>query len=378
MLPGDHNEALVDSLIGKSGFTRKCIELIHQKAHNDADVCGARSLTGMYLTKDYVTEPLDRETSTLRQLSNMKIAVFLEGSPGHEKQSMAVVRELEKLVQLETRLIHVQKRSTGQRILRAFQFLAGMASMHPEARNADLLIGTGSQTHIDMLAAKKELHIPAVVCMAPDFIYRKSFDLCFVPRHDGIAESRNIFLTDGPPVPTPVPSKKDLNKGLILIGGPNAYSCGWCNDDICGKVKTVIENESGKQWTMSTSPRTPEETSNRLRDLADHYPNLDFFHFRDTPAGWVEDQYAASSTTWVTVDSMSMIYEALTAGCKVGLLPLEWKKENNKFSRSMVSLQEKGLALGFTDWLDGSNTWEHAPGFNEAKRCAEEIVKRWG
>lgn len=213
--------------------------------------------------------------------------------------------------------------------------------------------------------------------MAPDPVYRRYFDLCFVPRHDGLQESANIFITDGPPVPTSPNLQKSDDKGLILIGGPNAYSLGWDSDSIKRYVQDITSRQKDVYWTLSTSPRTPGQTAEILKSLADQTANLDFFHYRDTPKGWVEERYAESGIVWVSVDSMSMIYEALTAGCKVGLLPLEWKNKNNKFSRSMMSLVFKELVVDYRDWISGQKQWKGGTSFNEAKRCAEEIVRRW-
>jgi uncharacterized protein len=238
-------------------------------------------------------------------------------------------------------------------------------------------LGTGTQTHLDILAAKKKYGIPAVCCMAPDIFFRNRFDLCFVPRHDGLPERNNIFFTDGPPVTTGFNPDKSDDKGLIVIGGPNAYSKGWETNKICAYVQSIAEKKQAIEWTVSTSPRTPDDTSDRLKKVAEQNSNVHFFHFRDTPPGWVEGKYAESDITWVSVDSMSMIYEALTAGCKVGLLPLEWKRPDNKFKRSMDELTERGLAVDFTHWQKGQVNWREGLRFNEARRCAEEIVRRW-
>lgn len=308
----------------------------------------------------------------------MNIVIFQEGSPGHEKQSMAIVHELEKLVDIKTEYIQLTRLSGFRKMSRFFLLYLRRDGGCRHIINApDLLLGTGTQTHLDILAARKKYRVPAVTCMAPDIFLRNYFDLCFVPRHDGLPEKDNIFLTDGPPVTTAFSHKKPGNKGLILIGGPNAYSKGWKTDRICSYVQTIAEKRNSIHWTLSTSPRTPDTTSASLRKVAETYSNVEFYHFRDTPPGWVENEYAESDITWVSVDSMSMIYEALTAGCKVGLLPLEWRNKDNKFKRSMDELIRKGLAVDFRQWQKDQSSWREGIRFNEAQRCAEEIVRRW-
>lgn len=103
-----------------------------------------------------------------------------------------------------------------------------------------------------------------------------------------------------------------------------------------------------------------------------------FSGFEETPPGWVEEHYASSRVVWVTADSISMVYEALSAGCCVGILPVEWKKEKNKFKTSGDYLLENGLAVPFASWKQGKAKFtSKSDPLNEAKRCAEEIVNRW-
>ena len=102
-----------------------------------------------------------------------------------------------------------------------------------------------------------------------------------------------------------------------------------------------------------------------------------FSDLQTTGPGWIEEQYAECLNVWVTADSMSMVYEALSpvAGSVCYRL---MEADNNKFRRSAEYLIENGLAVSFRPGLpeakgDGP---ENEP-LNEAKRCAEEIVKRW-
>jgi uncharacterized protein len=74
---------------------------------------------------------------------------------------------------------------------------------------------------------------------------------------------------------------------------------------------------------------------------------------------------------------MSMVYEALSAGCHVGILPVVWKRKNNKFSRSEMYLLEHGLVVSFQDWREGTAQWKLHEPLNEAGRCAEEIMRKW-
>jgi hypothetical protein len=105
---------------------------------------------------------------------------------------------------------------------------------------------------------------------------------------------------------------------------------------------------------------------------------VSFFRSADTPAGWVEEQYALNRTVWVTADSISMVYEALTAGCSVGVLQVEWLRQDNKFNKSLQFLTEKEMIVDFDAWQEGASmpTLKDKQ-LNESLRCAREILRRW-
>jgi mitochondrial fission protein ELM1 len=91
----------------------------------------------------------------------------------------------------------------------------------------------------------------------------------------------------------------------------------------------------------------------------------------------VENEYHSSAQVWVTADSISMVYEALAAGCAVGLIPVSWRKADNKFHRSEVYLAEHGYVGLLADWRQGQELRLPPVSLKEAERCAEEIARRW-
>ena len=80
----------------------------------------------------------------------------------------------------------------------------------------------------------------------------------------------------------------------------------------------------------------------------------------------------------MTADSISMVYEALTAGCSVGILPVEWLQRDNKFQQSLDILHEKKMIVYFDEWQTNARmTIPSAEPLKEATRCASEILRRW-
>jgi len=308
----------------------------------------------------------------------LKVAVFLDGSPGHEKQTMGIVKALQRLHPLEVTEIKINHRSSCQDISAWLRYLLGMDFLSPYAQEPyDLVIGTGAHTHIPILSCKRRSGAFSITCMAPSRILRQRFDLCCIPQHDGIQAGKNVFLTIGPPNCSEARAGHDQNKALILLGGVDSKSHHWSSADIDTYIRELVAIDTGKEWIISSSPRTPGETVFLVEKIAAELNNVTFFRYENTASGWIEEQYARHRTVWVTADSMSMVYEALSAGCDVGILPVAWKSKKNKFNRSEMYLLEQGLVISFQSWRQGTAQWKVHEPLNEAGRCAEEILKKW-
>jgi uncharacterized protein len=308
----------------------------------------------------------------------LKVAVFLDGSPGHEKQTLGIVRALQHLHPLEVTEIKIDHASPWQDVSVWLRYFLGMDFPSTAAQKPyDILIGTGAHTHIPMLSCKRHSGAFSIVCMAPSWVLRSGFDLCCIPQHDGVETGENVFLTVGPPNYSEAKTGHDRNKALILLGGVDTKSHNWSSEDIGSYVRDLVSKGHEKEWTISSSPRTPEETVSLVERISEQFDNITFFRYENTPTGWVEKQYCLNGRVWVTADSMSMVYEALSAGCHVGIIPVIWKNQQNKFKRSETYLLEQGLVVSFSDWQAGIARWRLRAPLNEAGRCAEEIMRRW-
>lgn len=306
------------------------------------------------------------------------IVAVMDGRPGHEKQTKGIIQALRTLVEVEVREI-VAEPVTPLTMLWQILLLVlpGMGLSHPRVAGADLLLGAGSRTHLPLLLFKKQYGIPAVICMSPPFFLRKHFDLCFVPEHDGVLEQENIMHTIGAPNCSQNRGVHREDCGLILLGGIDTKSHLWDSVKIGNMVRQIVRKESQRCWTISSSPRTPADTIKLMVNLAADFPNVNFYDYKETGPGWIEQQYDACSIVWVTSDSISMIYEALTAGCKVGILPMQWLRKNSKFKRNEDLLQKKGLVISLSSWMQGNSMWQENVELNEAQQCAERILNKW-
>ncbi len=314
---------------------------------------------------------------TSEELRSLRLIAFFDGRPGHEKQTRGILQALGQKIELQVVEQRITSKNLWADILDVCRLFLPDGKAKRILPEADLLIGTGSRTHIPMLQAKKLTGLPVVTCMTPIDFLRHRFNLIFAPEHDGISPCDNIILTTGPPNCARKSGTKISHRGLILIGGIDEKSHHWHTGDIVNYLLQIAKKEVEVHWAISSSPRTPLETVERLEMVSRESCNLQFFKFEDTGSGWIERQYDECAKVWVTADSMSMVYEALSAGCRVGLLPMRWKKKENKFRRSEEALLQKGMVISYEKWLEGREEWLQNAPLDEANRCAEEILKRW-
>lgn len=195
------------------------------------------------------------------------------------------------------------------------------------------------------------------------------FDLCLIPDHDQPTNRENIIITRGA-LNTIIPAtNQDAARGLILIGGPSRHYH-WDENTLLDQLQCILKDGS-VQWTLSDSPRTPEQTCAQLKAL--NHPNLHYYSCKSTPANWLSEQLKMSANVWVTQDSVSMIYEALTSGAAVGLLKVPAKKPG-KLTTAIQRLAEQKLLTIFDSWKEGQKLTATHGLFNESGRCAKLVL----
>ncbi len=86
---------------------------------------------------------------------------------------------------------------------------------------------------------------------------------------------------------------------------------------MAAQIGALLARKPDVHWTLTTSRRTPVDF---LAQLDVDRPQLTVVPCAQTGPDWLPEQLARAAQVWVTQDSVSMIYEALTAGAAVGLL----------------------------------------------------------
>ena len=288
-----------------------------------------------------------------------QILIINDGKPGHRNQSLGLAEALARKTPVE-----ISEREPMGRFEALRLSLGGMLPQLDD--RPDLLIGAGHATHLTLLALRRLYRVPAIVLMKPS-IPMGFFDLCLVPEHDQPPKRPNIIATHGA-LNRMQPGDKVPDSGVILIGGPSRHYR-WDEAGVLNQVQALLESEP-RDWLISSSRRTPAGTEQALSALCGNR----FVPAAETGPDWLPQQLARAEVCWVTEDSASMVYEALTAGCRVGALPLSGEADN-RISKGIEQLTAQGLVVRAPDW---SMSGLAAAGvvFNEAERCAEAVLER--
>ncbi|MEJ2156807.1 MAG: ELM1/GtrOC1 family putative glycosyltransferase [Desulfobacteraceae bacterium] len=312
-------------------------------------------------------------------MNPLHLVCVTDGRPGHEKQSLAIAQALERMTPLSVTTLGVKATQGAARLYHGFKSLISPQGFvgNEKPGTIDLVIGTGTSTHMPMVGVKRRTAARLVACMTPHPWLLPWFDLCLVPRHDRPRRHGKFLLTFGPPCLRLNTEKHDPGKGLILAGGVDVKSHHWSSTELLAQIDNIIEGSGDITWTIASSPRTPDETIEKLHQLAGGNPSIVFFSADHTPRGWIESAYESHSSVWVTADSVSMIYEALTAGCRVGVLPVAWRHPQNKFQRGIDDLKTNGMVADYEQWRATRKLPEPSKPLDEASRCAKEILLRW-
>jgi len=291
------------------------------------------------------------------------VSIINDGKPGHFNQSMGLVTAMQRLKpDLQFEVISPLSFRESLR--------AGLFKQYPHfdahQEHPCLLVGAGHKTHVTLLALKAYFNVPALVLMTPS-LPLSWFDLCLIPEHDTPPIKPNILVTQGA-LNLMQPSTKSAATGMLLIGGPSKHHA-WDEPQVLAQIQSIVSN-ARVEWTLTSSRRTPSSTELALKALFGHR----FKSCHEVAADWLPSLLSTAEVCWVTEDSVSMVYEALTAGCAVGTLSVP-KKTENRLTLGLQKLEEKGIITSFERWSGGELPLPSVQ-FNEAERCANMILSR--
>ena len=300
----------------------------------------------------------------------MQICYISDAKAGHQAQVMGLVSALSALVNVELTTLTL----SGNWLSR-WQ-IANTALPTPP----DLIIGAGHSTHIPVwLMGRRYRQAKTLIVMKPS-LPLSWFDFVMMPEHDAKGSlSNHVLLTQGVMNRFVNEQRHQANKVLILLGGTNQRYA-FDSQKMLADIQTLIEHyqDINANVIMTDSRRTPTELSNCLskkNNIAD-LSTFQFFPVANTTPDWLNEQYQTASHVWVTADSVNMIFEAMTAGCQVGLIELP-KLKTDRVTNMVDSLIQSGKVTTLTDFHQGKPLPDAMP-INEAKRAAQWLLSHLG
>jgi mitochondrial fission protein ELM1 len=293
---------------------------------------------------------------------------FTDGKPGHENQTRGLIQALATRTSVDNYIIELP--SNILRLL--YSLLIGrLYRKLAHFPKPNYLIGAGRRTQLPLLLAHLWFGGKRIILMRP-YWPMSWFDLMIIPQHDSPAPSQKKLATQGV-INTVIPSSNhDENKGMILIGGPSKHYT-WDTKKIVQQITTLLNDMPDISWSIANSRRTPEDFSAQINEIPAPF---DFIDYRQTSKDWLSQQLATTGQIWVTPDSVSMLYEAVTSGAAVGGLELQAKRKNNRIVSGINELINKGMITTFSQWKKTRHLSRPSQQLNEAQRVADWILNQ--
>lgn len=244
----------------------------------------------------------------------------------------------------------------------------------PPAPPPALIIGAGHRTHRLLHALSRAWEVPGVVLMRPS-LPLNWFDAAIIPGHDSPPKRPHVLTTQGALNNiTPLERVTSARQGLILLGGASKHFR-WSDPHILAQVVELCRASPDWQWHLSNSARTPHALGEQL---AQQVPDNLRIHAHDnTGPDWVRSQLASSAMVWVSPDSVSMVFEALTAGVPTGLFNLEPVAR----SRVAQAIQDLRAQQRVMPWPPPASHFQSPPASPkplwEADRAARWLIERY-
>ncbi|APZ90575.1 mitochondrial fission ELM1 family protein [Fuerstiella marisgermanici] len=297
--------------------------------------------------------------------NRLSIWCLLDGKAGHQNQVQGCADAIQRLTCAEIHSVELSGWNQGLRsLIRCDR--RRLPDLAP-----DLIIGAGHASHFPLCMFRWRFGGRSIVLMKPS-LPLSLFDFCLIPDvHRLRRVPDNTILTTGV-LNRVLPGRhKDARRGMFLVGGPSGHYR-WDSKLVYQQICDVVQRTSDVCWTVATSRRTPDDFFNFWRTNASV---ARLVSAADVGPDWLPAQLDAAATVWVTEDSVSMTYEALTSGASVGILELvRWQK--NRVTDCIDSLVDSERAVRWTQWCETRQLKKAEAPFSEADRCAALLLDR--
>jgi hypothetical protein len=286
---------------------------------------------------------------------------WTDGKRGHERQCEGLCQALAERHPLDLYQLPVPTTP----FKRLCDFLCAALPTTRDLPDPDLILGAGRACAWPVLATRRARGGHAVYIMRPP-LPTAWFDLCVVPRHDGVAPSAHVEVSEGPLNPMRPALQREVGLGVILLGGPSAHH-DWHTAALLAQIETLRASRPTLRWWATDSRRSPSALATALAAM----PGVEFYSHHDTAPDWLPNLLARAAEVWVSADSVSMIYEALSAGAHVGVLEVPARRVD-RITAIAADLHARGLVMALGDAMPAQPVT-----LREAERIAGLILARW-
>jgi mitochondrial fission protein ELM1 len=295
--------------------------------------------------------------------SSLVLWLIGDGKPGHENQSLGLADALARRLPCEVRRISLAGVSG---LIKRVKTASAASQDFPD--KPDFIIAAGHATHLALWSLARKHRATSIVLMRPS-LPLACFDFCIAPAHDfpDPPQRQNLILTRGA-LHRVAPVSGEKAGRMILVGGPSKTHA-W---DGAALLAALTEITAIGSWQLTDSRRTPAGFLDQIRQSL---PAIEIFPHTATPPKWLPGKLATADEVWVTEDSVSMIYEALSSGAKVGLLPVPRLTATSRVLRGLEQLIADGFLTPFADWQKARQLKPPPSILREADRCADEVIR---
>ncbi|MEB3754279.1 ELM1/GtrOC1 family putative glycosyltransferase [Acinetobacter sp. MD2(2019)] len=293
----------------------------------------------------------------------MQMVYISDGKAGHRSQALGLFHAIQaKKPQTNVQEILVQDLPFASIFKAVFTKELSIVENIP-----DWIVGVGQQTHLRVwLLGKIYPQAKTIILMKPSLPIHW-FNYSIIPEHDGVAVSDRVIVTKGALNPMRNEHRHQPKRILITLGGSSKRHQ-WNDEKVLTSIQQIAANHPDYQIILTTSRRTPANFLAALmkQDVA---AKLELFPVEETPRGWIYEQMQLAEAVWVTEDSVSMIYEALTAGCRVGVILIDRLRED-RITQSVDRLLQQWIATAVQ-----ITQLPEAKTLQEAKLVVDQLTK---
>ena len=294
----------------------------------------------------------------------MHIVYVSDGKAGHRSQALGLYKAMQRQSAEDVAFeeVSIEKLDIFSLLISVFKHSNSSISQAP-----DFIFGVGSHTQLRvLLLGKVYSKAKTVILMKPNFPF-SWFDYAIIPEHDDVQASAQVITTKGALNPIVNQQRHQSNRILIALGGSSKRHQ-WNNKKVLDAIKKIVYENTRSEIILTTSRRTPNEFLLSLK--SQEYANkLSIFPVEETPQGWIFEEMQKAEAVWVTEDSISMIFEALTAGCRVGVIKID-RIKNDRITESVDHIIQQNL-------ISDTTKIEKLPAaalFREADRIAKQLL----